>query len=969
MCHKPGEGNAHYMMCKKIAQLTKVIYELNTQNEDNEMRVGDMRSRHEFDMRELREDTERRVEEMRKAFRAAEEERLVAVEAMQREYQEKVVAAKDAAEAAQAYRAEMEEVLAKRCAVKDDEVAGLVREYNDRYKTMLAEQLGAREELEARVAELTARLEAAQKEIMQSSGQLENAARDHARELEKLNEKHCEVSAKMEAELGHLREKCRVAEARVQQLELECATLDARLGNEGNALSDCRQAAEGLQRETEELRSQLAESMERCMNLESSLKENAMEVSRIRSTLEDTENRRSLLETERSTLKHDLQIAIERIKELEERLGGSEARLRESELRLSDAEQTKQVEADRHVQFVEALQEQCAELQRRIRELDCRHQDELAQMRAEHEVAIRDIESMSKRSNESLHDQLQRLKEDMMKKHEVDMLHARDAHREEIAKLNEAHERVISSLREELHKTGVSDEKLRAAERHLKERVAELEEALRVSAHELQESHAALKDSTSKREEEALRYAKRIQELEACAEQHRQAVMEEAAAKVAAVEARLGELRRQQESNHATSVQEWLDKVEVQKKLHAYQIKLLMFNDEQHLQYSTHKQMLVLDQLRMLCHESVCRLEMSIRQEIHAERDASQRTLDNLNGFLRQREDDVRQLEAKLERVQSSLRDQCAKLTEELNIQRSITEKRTVECEGMRASYNVALEEQKKMREECALLQQAVGTYEKRIVELQDALSSLNRAMEQETASIKQKHKDEKEELLRCEKENAKNMMEELRATLTMERDSVQQRADEVIAMLRQRLNSTKEDLRAAQIRVDSLTDDVRRRTEDIAREQKNLSEAKARFARDLEALEEEHEEKARLMQRENDAIVNELATKHKMFVDDLLQQQHDERVANTNIVKELQNALDDLRHRYDYRESRSEDVEMINRLMKEMRQKEQELKKVYSDLKFYKLELVNREENYNKVFGRRPLVASNEAVSKVPPR
>ena len=37
----------HHMLCKKVAQLTKVIYHLNSKNEDQEARLMDLQQRYE----------------------------------------------------------------------------------------------------------------------------------------------------------------------------------------------------------------------------------------------------------------------------------------------------------------------------------------------------------------------------------------------------------------------------------------------------------------------------------------------------------------------------------------------------------------------------------------------------------------------------------------------------------------------------------------------------------------------------------------------------------------------------------------------------------------------------------------------------------------------------------------------------------------------------------------------------------
>ncbi|MEE4247688.1 MAG: hypothetical protein V2I33_19975 [Kangiellaceae bacterium] len=71
----------------------------------------------------------------------------------------------------------------------------------------------------------------------------------------------------------------------------------------------------------------------------------------------------------------------------------------------------------------------------------------------------------------------------------------------------------------------------------------------------------------------------------------------------------------------------------------------------------------------------------------------------------------------------------------------------------------------------------------------------------------------------------------------------------------------------------------------------------------------------------------------------------------------DLQSRFDELRELYDARPSRDEDLKLIRHLQAQVGEKDEALKKAYEDMKFYKLELINREDNYNKVFGANPNV------------
>merc|ERR1719330_906987 len=59
----------------------------------------------------------------------------------------------------------------------------------------------------------------------------------------------------------------------------------------------------------------------------------------------------------------------------------------------------------------------------------------------------------------------------------------------------------------------------------------------------------------------------------------------------------------------------------------------------------------------------------------------------------------------------------------------------------------------------------------------------------------------------------------------------------------------------------------------------------------------------------------------------------------------------------YDNRPSREEDLARIAELEAEVQQKDAVIKRLVEEMQFYKLELHNREQNYNKVFGAQPTV------------
>ncbi|XP_009881460.1 PREDICTED: protein FAM184A isoform X1 [Charadrius vociferus] len=67
--------------------------------------------------------------------------------------------------------------------------------------------------------------------------------------------------------------------------------------------------------------------------------------------------------------------------------------------------------------------------------------------------------------------------------------------------------------------------------------------------------------------------------------------------------------------------------------------------------------------------------------------------------------------------------------------------------------------------------------------------------------------------------------------------------------------------------------------------------------------------------------------------------------------------SLEEMEEKYKTRESRPEDLQLISELKDLIAERDQLIKKLIEDKKFYQLELVNRETNYNKMFNASPNV------------
>lgn len=79
--------------------------------------------------------------------------------------------------------------------------------------------------------------------------------------------------------------------------------------------------------------------------------------------------------------------------------------------------------------------------------------------------------------------------------------------------------------------------------------------------------------------------------------------------------------------------------------------------------------------------------------------------------------------------------------------------------------------------------------------------------------------------------------------------------------------------------------------------------------------------------------------------------------------IDELHSSLSSLEHKYHDRPSRREDIERIEMLERECEDHVIQRKKAMEEMKLYKLELINREDSYNKTFARSPVVGVMNVV------
>ncbi len=152
--------------------------------------------------------------------------------------------------------------------------------------------------------------------------------------------------------------------------------------------------------------------------------------------------------------------------------------------------------------------------------------------------------------------------------------------------------------------------------------------------------------------------------------------------------------------------------------------------------------------------------------------------------------------------------------------------------------------------------------------------------------------------------------------------------------------------LLAAEQKISGLESEIRDREVDWSRtkqqlldsHRKELAELESKHRGDLDRAATDKHDSLKAIAEKASAAVMDCEARHAM----------------------TQSRLDEVTKKYLARESRPEDLQRMQQLLMTIADQEKLVKRAVDEMKYYKLELLNREENYNKTFGRTPKLNNN---------
>ncbi|GCB70196.1 hypothetical protein scyTo_0005628 [Scyliorhinus torazame] len=214
--------------------------------------------------------------------------------------------------------------------------------------------------------------------------------------------------------------------------------------------------------------------------------------------------------------------------------------------------------------------------------------------------------------------------------------------------------------------------------------------------------------------------------------------------------------------------------------------------------------------------------------------------------------------------------------------------------------------------------------------------------------------------------------MDQLRQNNQQEIATVRMELDRVVELHRQQ----KKELLS---RVSDLQEEVRNREQHLKElDEENLSmhDNLSTLTKELEykgnevlKIRSEVNQKIRTyeqdMIKKQEKMINEMTAAHLQETQCMLADFTKAQELLKDKISSLEILLEEAEEKYNNRESRQEDLQLITELKEMISERDQLTKKLMDDKKFYQLELVNRETNFNKVFNASPNVGVINPLAK----
>uniref|UniRef100_M4ATR3 Family with sequence similarity 184 member A n=2 Tax=Xiphophorus maculatus TaxID=8083 RepID=M4ATR3_XIPMA len=994
----------HLRMSKKIAQLTKVIYALNTKNDEHEAAIATLKEAHEEEVQQILSETREKILQYKSKI-SDEMDLKKRIQSLEESMELHERMKRQALAEFESYRQRVEDMQlcteaqhTQRVVSMSREVEEMRRSFEEKLRTFSQAQAQFEQEKKVALEELKAQHRQEIQELLRSH-QSQNA--NYSKDQEKLGQLHkAEVDSLAERVEELKQDKKRL----VDEYEAKLSKAQAFYERELEAMKRTQQlTADNLlawKRTEAELRREF-QTQEAA--LQKTLGKLRTELARVKDEARENREKSHKLQAALSTAESSTKDLTKQLDEVTQNSEIIEIRQKEAECELEAARDRVQQQATEillKASQISSLQATQMTQEAAIRDLDnerSRLKDKVLRMEEEREA----LQSQSKALEERHKQQIQSLEKTLHEEktsHEKDMRSARAHYEEEASQMKDGQARALEEVakkhRMTLENTLTTAEKdknrlLAELEQQFEKERLSLEEQKTLLSQQLDEMREELTSKLRAANEEVYRLQQEVRKGEedfGTAEGQISTLKEAQDKLLEELDATRARLR--ETSNLLTALQ---GELETQKRQH--EAKLITTKEEE--KHKMDKMALELElkwteTLRQECkklreelreeHEeektaALAQLAQSKEQEQNSARESWQRKVDDL---LEQISLLKQSLEMQLSQSQSSLQQLQHQFSQEREHLRMQLDELQTEHQRrqqrLQEAHRCAMQDMEHAR------QRDLKDLEERLRHHHHAeLQSLREVHRQSIETLKQQSEQELQTLRFELEDEGKAMLASLRSELNhihasaIEhlRQAHHQESAAAKAELEKVLEDNQSQERDLLSRISELQEEVSRRKSHIAQldhQIHTLNENISTLTRELELKGKEvlkirseanqqiraHEQE--LMKR-HERELTELSAAHSRETQNMLSDFNKAQELLKDKISALQILLEGTEEKFRNRESRPEDLQVIAELKEMVAERESLVKKLVDDKKFYQLELVNRETNFNKVFNASPNV------------
>ncbi|XP_077145659.1 protein FAM184A isoform X3 [Ranitomeya variabilis] len=978
MAHQAGlsmeyTAELHLKMSKKIAQLTKVIYALNTRNDEHESGVQAIKEAHEEEIQQILAETREKILQYKNKV-SEETELKRKIQALEESLEEHKKLKHQALTEFDVYKHRVEDMQlcaeaqhVQRVVTMSREVEEIRKRFEERIRNFMQLQVQFEKDKRTALEELRATHRSEIQDLLKAQhsqnatlnkGQ-ETLEEMHRLQLEELNKKLEDLRLERKKLVEDYEGKLSKAQAFYEH-ELEALKRSQHFTAE--SLHACKQKESELKREFQTQEAILQKNLgilktefqvvqeeagslrEKCQKLQSSLSTAENNVQVLQKQLENVKQEEMTLLSKQKDMESELTAARERLQQQ-----ATELVLKASHIGMLQATQMTQ----------EATIQDLESEKARIKEKIARLEEERAMLQSKNQ----NLDERQRQQIHALEKKINEAKQTQRECYEKELINLRIKFEEETVQLKEAHAKTFEEMSWkhqamlEATQTSTNKEK-KKLQMELQQQFEKEKLCLEEDKSQLRQQLESLKEELTNKLTSANQEICRLQDLVQKSEQGLGSAechiislkdaqdrlqneldvtrerLRETSDSLFAVQGELEKERQQHESVISAMREE--ERLKIEKVARDMELKWTeslrqecsKLREELRVQHEEDKKS-ALAQLRQLKEREINTAKDNWQTKVedlldqrHSLGEALHKSISNISLLKQNLEMQLCQSQNALQQLQSQFGQERQRLTRELQ---ELEKEHQQRQKSLQEAHIIAFQsmEEAKDREQKDLEDRLHQKYSEELQSVKDAhkqvMDMLRLEMEQELQTLRFELEDE-----------GKAMLASLRSELNHQH----------AAAIDQLRNHHQQEIEAAASELD--------RQKELNRHQEleylgRISELEKQLKHQEQHVSNLNKELLILHESIN-TLTKELEFKGK----EILRIRSD---ANQQI------RLSEMEEKYQSRESRPEDLQIISELKDMVAERDQLIKKLIEDKKFYQLELVNRETNFNKVFNASPNV------------